>query len=85
MTTTIWDKNELHVWVSIEENGDLEVAGQDLNGWAGDDEYQYWITVKARGHPQGRRRTSGLGRRRRHRASSPERGDADPGRRADVS
>lgn len=47
MTTTIWDKNKLHVGASIKENGDLEIAGQDLNGRAGEDEYEYWITVKA--------------------------------------
>jgi hypothetical protein len=51
MTTMIWEKNKLYVGVSYNEDGDLVIAGQDLNGWAGRDEYEYWITVKAADFP----------------------------------
>lgn len=44
---TLWNRNRLHVWVSITDGGRLQFAGQDLNGFIGSDEYEYWVCVPA--------------------------------------
>ncbi len=33
------------VWISITDEGELELSGQDLGGTGGTSEYEYWITV----------------------------------------
>jgi len=43
----IWSHNNLRVDATLDHDGALTIAGQDLNGWAGRDEYEYWITVPA--------------------------------------
>lgn len=48
MATTIWSRNKLYVDVSINEDGNLVFAGQDLDPpGAFGAEYEYWITVAA--------------------------------------
>lgn len=45
---SIWDRNKLFVDAEINENGDLLISGQDLNG----EEYEYFLTVEGSAVPQ---------------------------------
>ncbi len=44
---TIWSRNRLNVVAVLTEAGDLVFEGQDLNGWLGSEEYDYWVTAPA--------------------------------------
>lgn len=45
------DDPRTSVWANVMENGDLQLAGQDLGKsvekWFGSDHYEYWVTVPA--------------------------------------
>ena len=44
---TIWRRNRLLVEAVLTDEGDLVFEGQDLNGWLGYAEYEYWVTAPA--------------------------------------
>ena len=44
---TIWRRDRLFVEAVITDDGDLVFEGQDLNGWLGYAEYEYWVTAPA--------------------------------------
>ena len=44
---TIWRRDRLFVEAVLTDEGDLVFEGQDLNGWLGDAEYEYWVTAPA--------------------------------------
>jgi hypothetical protein len=44
---TIWRRNRLFVEAVLTDDGDLVFEGQDLNGWLGYAEYEYWVTAPA--------------------------------------
>ncbi|MBF4770473.1 hypothetical protein ISU10_22090 [Nocardioides agariphilus] len=44
---TIWRRDRLFVEAVLEDDGDLVFEGQDLNGWLGYAEYEYWVTAPA--------------------------------------
>jgi hypothetical protein len=44
---TIWRRDRLFVQAVITDDGDLVFEGQDLNGWLGYAEYEYWVTAPA--------------------------------------
>jgi hypothetical protein len=48
----LWSKNRLHVDAVLNLDGDLVFEGQDLNGWLGSAEYEYWVTAPASLVPQ---------------------------------
>ena len=48
MTRVFKERGELCVWIEIRKDGDLLLSGQDLGGFMGADEYEYFITV----HPE---------------------------------
>jgi hypothetical protein len=43
----IWSRNRLYVDAVLTSAGDLVFEGQDLNGWLGAEEYEYWVTARA--------------------------------------
>ena len=43
----IWSKNRLYVDAVLTDGGDLVFEGQDLNGWLGYAEYEYWVNAPA--------------------------------------
>jgi hypothetical protein len=43
----IWSRNRLYVDAVLTSAGDLVFEGQDLNGWLGAEEYEYWVTAPA--------------------------------------
>jgi hypothetical protein len=43
----IWSRNRLCVDAVLTDEGDLVFEGQDLNGWLGYAEYEYWVTAPA--------------------------------------
>ena len=43
----LWSRNRLFVDAVLTESGDLVFEGQDLNGWLGSEEYEYWVTAPA--------------------------------------
>jgi hypothetical protein len=43
----IWSRDRLFVDAVLTEGGDLVFEGQDLNGWLGSEEYEYWVTAPA--------------------------------------
>ncbi len=43
----LWSRNRLSVDAVLTESGDLVFEGQDLNGWLGSEEYEYWVTAPA--------------------------------------
>jgi hypothetical protein len=43
----IWSQNRLYVDALLTDEGDLVFEGQDLNGWLGYAEYEYWVTAPA--------------------------------------
>jgi hypothetical protein len=43
----LWSRDRLHVDVVVTDDGDLVFEGQDLNGWLGSAEYEYWVTAPA--------------------------------------
>jgi hypothetical protein len=43
----IWRRNKLYVEAVLDDDGNLVFEGQDLNGWLGYAEYEYWITAPA--------------------------------------
>ena len=43
----LWSRNRLYVDAVLTESGDLVFEGQDLNGWLGSAEYEYWVTAPA--------------------------------------
>lgn len=45
--TTIWHRDGLMVQAVVTDAGDLVFEGQDLNGWLGSEEYEYWVTAPA--------------------------------------
>jgi hypothetical protein len=49
---TIWRRNRLFVEAVLTDDGDLVFEGQDLNGWLGYAEYEYWVTAPAAVVPQ---------------------------------
>jgi hypothetical protein len=44
---TIWRRDRLFVDSVLTDAGDLVFEGQDLNGWLGSAEYEYWVTAPA--------------------------------------
>jgi hypothetical protein len=44
---TIWRRDKLFVEAVVTDAGDLVFEGQDLNGWLGYAEYEYWVTAPA--------------------------------------
>ena len=46
MTRIFTEKGTCCVWISIRDDGKLLLSGQDLGGWAGTSEYEYFITVE---------------------------------------
>ncbi len=44
---TIWRRDRLFVQAVVTDDGDLVFEGQDLNGWLGYAEYEYWVTAPA--------------------------------------
>jgi hypothetical protein len=44
---TIWARDRLFVEAVLTEHGDLVFEGQDLNGWLGSAEYEYWVSAPA--------------------------------------
>ena len=44
---TIWRRDRLFVEAVVTAGGDLVFEGQDLNGWLGSEEYEYWVTAPA--------------------------------------
>lgn len=51
-TRRIWSANGLSVGVTLERDGRLVFAGQDLNGYLGAEEYEYMVTVPAADVPR---------------------------------
>ena len=49
---TIWRRDRLFVEAVLTDDGDLVFEGQDLNGWLGYAEYEYWVTAPAAVVPQ---------------------------------
>ena len=43
----LWSRNRLYVDAVLTPSGDLVFEGQDLNGWLGSEEYEYWVTAPA--------------------------------------
>ena len=43
----LWSQNRLYVDAVLTSAGDLVFEGQDLNGWLGYAEYEYWVTAPA--------------------------------------
>ena len=43
----LWSRDGLFVDAVLTESGDLVFEGQDLNGWLGSEEYEYWVTAPA--------------------------------------
>ena len=43
----LWSRHRLFVDAVLTESGDLVFEGQDLNGWLGSEEYEYWVTAPA--------------------------------------
>jgi len=43
----IWSRDRLYVDAVLTDAGDLVFEGQDLNGWLGYAEYEYWVTAPA--------------------------------------
>jgi len=48
----LWSRDGLHVDAVLTDDGDLVFEGQDLNGWLGSEEYEYWVTAPAALVPQ---------------------------------
>ena len=48
----LWSRNRLYVDAVLTPAGDLVFEGQDLNGWLGSEEYEYWVTAPASLVPQ---------------------------------
>ena len=49
---TIWRRDRLFVEAVLTDEGDLVFEGQDLNGWLGSAEYEYWVTAPAAAVPR---------------------------------
>ena len=45
-TRVFFERDKCCVWISMIDDGSLRLSGQDLGGWLGADEYEYWITVR---------------------------------------
>ena len=43
----LWSRDRLFVDAGLTESGDLVFEGQDLHGWLGSEEYEYWVTAPA--------------------------------------
>jgi len=43
----LWSRDRLHIDAALNDDGDLVFEGQDLNGWLGSAEYEYWVTAPA--------------------------------------
>jgi hypothetical protein len=48
----LWQRDRLYVVAVLEEDGDLVFEGQDLNGWLGSAEYEYWVRCPAADVPR---------------------------------
>lgn len=48
----LWSRDKLYVDAVVTDEGDLVFEGQDLNGWLGYAEYEYWVTAPADLVPQ---------------------------------
>ena len=48
----LWHRNRLYVVAVLEDDGDLVFEGQDLNGWLGSAEYEYWVRCPAADVPR---------------------------------
>lgn len=46
-TVTLLDRDRLHVWATMIDDGRLRIEGQDLGGYLGTSEYEYALTVSA--------------------------------------
>ena len=49
---TIWHRDRLFVQAVLTDAGDLAFEGQDLNGWLGSAEYEYWVRAPAAAVPR---------------------------------
>ena len=47
---TMFDRDKLHVDATL-RGGELLISGQDLNGFLGQDEYEYFVTIPATEFP----------------------------------
>jgi hypothetical protein len=48
----LWHRDRLYVVAVLEDDGDLVFEGQDLNGWLGSAEYEYWVRCPAADVPR---------------------------------
>jgi hypothetical protein len=48
---TLYDRDGLHIWAEVTEEGALLISGQDLKPGLGWNEYEYWYTVPSEDLP----------------------------------
>ncbi len=48
---TLHNRDGLHIWAEVTEQGDLLISGQDLKPGFGWREYEYWFTVPSEDLP----------------------------------
>jgi hypothetical protein len=47
-TRVFYERDKLHIEVQYDNAKGLTFYGQDLGGWAGTSEYEYWVSVDGR-------------------------------------